>query len=60
MSERKEGVVSGVVNLASRLIDRALRRAVDIVVAAEKAFRDGLDPKAEDAKVLREWEEDSS
>lgn len=60
MSERNDGVVSEVANLASRVIGRVLRRAVDIVVVAEKAFRDGLNPKVEDAKVLREWDEDSS
>jgi|GEM_PF-580716 len=44
--------------LATRLmvdvIDFALGRAVEIVVRSERAFRQGLEPHVEDAKVLEE------
>ena len=35
-------------------IDGFIDRAVDIVVEAEKAFKQGLDPNVEDAKILGE------
>ncbi len=39
------------------LIDKALDRAVDLVVDAERAFQQGRDPNVEDAKILEEHEE---
>ncbi len=39
------------------LIDKALERAVDLVVDAERAFQQGRDPNVEDAKILEEHEE---
>ena len=41
------------------LIDKALDRAVDIVIESEKAFKQGRDPNVEDAKILGEWEGES-
>ncbi len=35
-------------------IDSAVNRAVDIYLDAEKAFKQGLDPNIEDAKILDE------
>ena len=35
-------------------IDSAVNRAVDIYLDAEKAFKQGLDPNIEDAKILEE------
>lgn len=45
------------VRVAAGLIDRAVNRAVDVVLDAEKAFRQGLDPNIEDAKILEEHDE---
>lgn len=45
------------VRLTANLIDRMVERTVDIVIEAEKAFKQGLDPNVEDAKVLEEHEE---
>ena len=45
------------VRVTANLIDTALVRAADIVVEAEKAFQQGLDPNVEDAKILDEREE---
>jgi hypothetical protein len=47
----------GAVRLAANLIDVVLTRAADVAVDAEKAFRQGLDPNVEDAKILDEREE---
>lgn len=35
-------------------IDAAVNRAVDIYIDAEKAFKEGIDPNIEDAKILDE------
>lgn len=35
-------------------IDTAVDRAVDVYLDAEKAFKQGLDPNIEDAKILDE------
>ena len=45
------------VRATSSLIDAAIDRAVDVVLESEKAFKQGLDPTIEDAKVLEEREE---
>lgn len=38
-------------------IDSTIDKAVDIVLEAEKAYKQGLDPRIEDAKILEEHEE---
>lgn len=43
--------------LTANLIDRLIDRTAGIVVEAEKAFKQGLDPNVEDAKVLDEHED---
>ena len=45
------------VRVTANLIDVTLGRAADIVVEAEKAFQQGLDPNVEDAKILEERED---
>jgi hypothetical protein len=40
-------------------IDGALSAAVDVVVEAERAFKQGLDPDVEDATILDEYSGDS-
>ena len=35
-------------------IDTVVDRAVDVAVDAERAFRQGLDPNIEDAKIIEE------
>lgn len=47
----------GAVRLAANLIDSVLTRAADVAIDAEKAFRQGLDPNVEEAKILEEREE---
>lgn len=47
-----------VVSVVAEAIDTVVTSAVDVWVAAEKAFLDELDPNVEDAKVLEEHEED--
>lgn len=42
------------VRLTAGLIDKVIDRAVDIVIDAEKAFKEGRDPNVEDAKVLED------
>lgn len=44
------------INLVAGLIDSALVRAADVVADAERAFRQGLDPNVEDAKILEEYD----
>ena len=46
------------VNGAAALIDTALDKTVDLVLEAERAFKEGLDSSVENAKILDEWEED--
>ncbi len=43
--------------LLGQSIEFVLERTVDLVVEAENAFREGLDPNIEDAKILEEFEE---
>lgn len=45
------------VRTTASLIDWAVEKTADVVVEAERAFRDGLDPNVEDAKILDEWKE---
>lgn len=42
------------VRLAADAIDVTVRRAADIYLDAEKAFKEGRDPNIEDAKILEE------
>lgn len=42
------------VRLAAGAIDASVRRAADIYVDAEKAFRQGRDPNVDDAKIIDE------
>ncbi|MBT8400449.1 MAG: hypothetical protein KJO98_08235 [Rhodothermia bacterium] len=42
------------VRILANAIDNAIDRAVDVVVETEKAFKQGLDPNVEDAKILQE------
>lgn len=42
------------VRLAANAIDTAVKHAADVYVDAEKAFRQGLDDRIEDAKILKE------
>ena len=42
------------VRLLAKAIDGAVDRAVDVVLDVEKAFKQGLDPNIEDAKILQE------
>lgn len=46
------------VHTSAHAIDVALDRAVDLVLEAERAFKEGRDNTIEDAKVLKEWEKD--
>ena len=42
---------------ATKAVDATIKATVDIVTEAEKAFKQGLDPNIEDAKILEEHEE---
>ena len=42
------------VRFTAGLIDTVINRTVDIIVESEKAFKEGLDPTIEDAKILDE------
>ena len=44
------------VRTTASLIDKALEHAADAVVEVEAAFKEGLDPNVEDAKILQEWD----
>lgn len=51
----KAVLIGGVaVRAAAGAIDATVRRAADVYVDAEKAFREGLDPNIDDAKILEE------
>ncbi len=43
------------IRTTANLIDTAIDKAADLVVETEKAFRQGLDPNIEDAKILDEY-----
>ena len=45
------------VRFAADLIDTTLEKAADLVVEAERAFKEGLDPNVEDAKILEEYDD---
>ncbi|MFQ5569238.1 MAG: hypothetical protein ACE5G0_06160 [Rhodothermales bacterium] len=45
------------VKATAQFIDKALERTVDIVLEAERAFKQGRDPNVEDAKILEEHDE---
>ena len=45
------------VQTAVELIDKTLEKAVDLVLEAERAFKEGRDSPIDDAKILGEWEE---
>lgn len=47
-------VTGAAVRGAATLLDAALARAADVVVEAERAFKQGRDPNIEDAKILDE------
>ncbi len=42
---------------ATKAVDSTIKATVEIVTEAEKAFKQGLDPNIEDAKILEEHEE---
>ena len=46
-----------VTRAASSAIDSAIKATADIVLEAEKAFKQGLDPNVEDAKIIEEQED---
>jgi hypothetical protein len=56
--------VVGLGSVAAKLVgsgvDLVLNTVADIVVDAEKAFKDGMDPNIDDAKILEEREKKSS
>lgn len=45
------------IQVASTLLDQAIDRAADLVVATERAFKQGRDEQIEDAQILDEYEE---
>lgn len=45
------------VRFTADLIDAAVHRAADVYLEAERAFKQGLDPNIEDAKVIGEHDE---
>ncbi len=50
--------VGGVVTrTASQLVESAIKATADIVVEAEKAFKQGMDPNIEEAKIIEERED---
>jgi len=52
-------VVGATVRTTAHLIDKTLDKAVDLVLEAERAFKEGRDGTVEDAKVIGEWEKES-
>ena len=57
------GKVVGLGSVAAKLVgsgvDLLLNTVADIVVDAEKAFKDGMDPNIDDAKIIDEREKKS-
>jgi hypothetical protein len=39
---------------ATQLVDTAIQATADVVVEAQKAFKQGLDPNIEDARIIEE------
>ena len=53
--------IAGVaVKTTGAFIDTALEKVVDLVLEAERAFKEGLDAPVENAKILEEWEDEGS
>lgn len=40
------------------VIDKVLEKTVDLIEEAERAYHDGRDPNVEDAKILKEWDDE--
>ena len=52
--------VSGVfTRVATKVVDSTIKATVDIVTEAEKAFKQGLDPNIEEAKIIEEHEDET-
>ena len=50
--------VSGLVTrAATKVVESTIKATVDIVTEAEKAFKQGLDPNIEEAKIIEEIDE---
>lgn len=45
------------VRTTASLIDKTLERAADILIEAERAFKEGRDPNVDDAKILEEHDD---
>ncbi len=51
--------VGGVITrAATKFVDSSIKATVDIVTEAEKAFKQGLDPNVEEAKIIEEHDDD--
>ena len=50
-------IAGAAVHTTTTFIDKTLEKAVDLVLEAERAFKEGLDSTVEDAKVLEEHED---
>ena len=50
--------VSGVLTrAATKMVESTINATVDIVTEAEQAFKQGLDPNIEEAKIIEEHED---
>lgn len=45
---------------ATKFVDSTIQATVDIVTEAEKAFKQGLDPNIEEAKIIEELDDKTS
>ena len=50
-------LAGAVVETTAQLLDKALEKAVDLVLETERAFKEGRDSPVDEAKVLEEWED---
>ncbi len=50
-------VTGAAVRTTASLIDRVLERAADVLVEAERAFKEGRGADVDEAKVLEEYDE---
>ena len=50
-------IAGAVAHTTATAIDKMLEKAVDLVLEAERAFKEGMDSTVEDAKVLEEHED---
>ncbi len=50
-------LAGAVVETTAQLLDKALEKAVDLVLETERAFIEGRDSPVDEAKVLEEWED---